>query len=226
MNKLFSKTKEETKEEFNIKYKKCPFSKSIRITLKNENNILVTMPYLCPFKTAREFLYSNFEKLKSYKFDEKKYYKNFKTKFDTLKIIKSDFNEIKTKDKIVYFYYNGDFLSSKIQKAFKEAYLKALKIEAKFYLPSRLEFLANKYNFNYEKIALKNQRTRFGSCSFKNNINLNINLMKYDFDVIDYVLIHELCHTRFKNHSKNFWMQVEKYCPNYKNLRKRLKTSL
>ena len=49
--------------------------------------------------------------------------------------------------------------------------------------------------------------------------------MKYDFDVIDYVLIHELCHTKVKNHSKNFWKEVEKYCPNYKELRKKLKTN-
>ena len=73
------------------------------------------------------------------------------------------------------------------------------------------------------KIAIKNQRTRFGSCSFQNNINLNINLMKYDFDIIDYVLIHELVHTKIKNHSEKFWFEVEKNCPNYKILRKKLK---
>ena len=59
--------------------------------------------------------------------------------------------------------------------------------------------------------------------SFCNNINLNINLMNYDFDVIDYVLIHELVHTKIKNHSEKFWLEVEKNCPNYKILRKKLK---
>lgn len=217
--------KEETIENYRINYKKHPFSKSIKITLKNQGEILVTMPYLCPYKMARAFLMENFEKLKSYKIKVEKYTPQLKTKFDTLKIIESDVLETKIKDKIVCFYYPKylDFNDDKIQKSLKEAYLKAIKIEAKNYLPSRLEFLARKYNFEYGNIALRNQKTRFGSCSFRNNINLNINLMNYDFDVIDYVLIHELCHTRIKNHSAKFWAEVEKYCPDYKNLRKKLK---
>ena len=150
---------------------------------------------------------------------------NLKTKFDTLNIVESNELKIIVKKNIVYFYYpqDKDFNSLEIQNTLKEAYFKAIKIEAKNYLPQRLEFLAKKYNFKYGSVALRNQKTRFGSCSFQNNINLNINLMKYDFDVIDYVLIHELVHTRIKNHSEKFWNEVEKYCPNYKDLRKKLK---
>ena len=219
--------KTETIENYEIKYKKHPFSKSIKISLKKEREILVTMPYLCPYKTARNFLLSNFEKIKSFKIDNKILTPDLKTKFDTLNIIESD--ELKTiaKNNIVNFYYPKEleFTNSKIQTALKEAYFKAIKIEAKNYLPNRLEFLANKYGFKYGSVALRNQKTRFGSCSFQNNINLNINLMKYDFDCIDYVLIHELVHTKIKNHSEKFWLEVEKYCPDYKILRKRLKNN-
>lgn len=222
-----NKEKVETIENFEVKYKKHPFSKNIKITLKKEGEILVTMPIICPYKFARDFLLKNFEKIKSFKIENTFLPQNLKTKFDTLKIIESNELRIVVKNNIVYFYYpnNLDFNTSKIQKLLKEAYLKAVKIEAKNYLPSRLEFLAKKYNFNYNKIALKNQKTRFGSCSYQNNINLNINLMNYDFDCIDYVIIHELVHTKIKNHSKNFWNEVEKYCPNYKELRKKLKIS-
>lgn len=218
-------TKFETIENYKIQYKKHPFSKSIKITLKNESNILVTMPYLCPYRIARNFLMSNFEKIKSFKIENKILTPDLKTKFDTLKIIKSDKIEIKIINNIVHFYYPHDleFDNKEVQKKLKEAYQKALKIEAKNYLPERLAYLARKYNFYYEKVALKNQKTRFGSCSYKNNINLNINLMNYDFDVIDYVLIHELCHTKIKNHSGKFWQEVAKYCPEYKNLRNKLK---
>ena len=219
--------KTETIESFQIKYKKHVFSKSIKITLKKDDFILVTMPYICPYKTAREFLISNFEKIKNFNLNKKIIPQDFKTKFDTLKIIPSD--ELKTikKDRIIHFHYpkSEDFSSNQIQKELSKAYLEALKIEAKNYLVQRLEFLAKKFNFKYNKTSLRNQRTRFGSCSYQNNISLNINLMKYDFDVIDYVLIHELCHTKVKNHSKNFWKEVEKYCPNYKELRKKLKTN-
>lgn len=217
--------KVETIENFEVNFKKHPFSKSIKITLKNEGSILVTMPYLCPYKTARNFLMSNFEKIKTFKMPQKVLASNLSTKFDTLKIIESDCLKTRVENKIVCFYYpkDLDFSDKVIQNELKQAYLKAIKIEAKNYLPSRLALLAEKYGFKYNQVALKNQKTRFGSCSFQNNINLNINLMNYDFDVIDYVLIHELCHTRVKNHSDKFWAEVEKYCPDYKSLRKKLK---
>ena len=216
--------KTEIIDDIEIKYKKHIFSKHIKITLKQERLVLITMPYYCTYKKARDFLLSNLDKIKSFKFSEKIYNEDFKTKFDSLKIIKSDFNKIELKKGIVYLYYSGDFLSKNNQKAFLEAYLKALKIEAKNYLIPRLAFLADKYNFKYNKVALRNQKTRFGSCSYRNNINLNINLMKHDFDCIDYVLIHELVHTKVKNHSKSFWLEVEKCCPNYREIRKKLKS--
>ena len=222
-----NKEKIETIENFEVKYKKHPFSKNIKVSLKNEGQILVTLPILCPYKFARDFLLKNFEKIKAFKIENKILTPNLKTKFDTLKIIES--NELKTiiKNNIVYFYYpnNKDFKCGEIQKALKEAHFKAIKIEAKNYLPQRLEFLAKKYGFSYGKVALRNQKTRFGSCSYQNNINLNINLMNYDFDCIDYVLIHELVHTKIKNHSNKFWLEVEKCCPEYKILRKKLKNS-
>ena len=218
--------KEETIEDYKVQYKKHIFSKSIKITLKKDNLIVVTMPKYCPYKNAREFLLNNFEKIKSFEFKEKIFKPDFKTKFDTIKIIPELEFKTVVKNSIVYFYYpnNLEFSDKKVQKNFKNAYLKALQIEAKNYLPDRIKFLSEKYNLKFNKLALRNQRTRFGSCSFCNNINLNINLMKYDFDVIDYVIVHELCHTKVKNHSKTFWQEVEKYCPDYKNLRKILKT--
>ncbi len=225
-------TKEETIENFKIKYKKHIFSKNIKISLRQNDEILVTMPKFCPYKSGRDFLIQNFDKIKNFRTNlenKKEFLKpNLTTKFETLVIIEDkDSEETKTEVKkgIVYFYYpkSLDFNSNVIQKPLKEAYLKALKIEAKNYLPQRLDYLAEKYGFKYGKISIRNQKTRFGSCSFRNDISLNINLLKYDFDVIDYVLIHELCHTRIKNHSRKFWLEVEKYCPCWRELRKKLK---
>jgi len=223
MNKFL---KEETIEGYNVKYKKHIFSKSIKITLKKDDLVLVTMPKYCPYKTAREFLIDNLEKIKTFEFKDKTYSKDFKTKFDSLKIVEDSEFKTVVKNNTVYFYYPEtiDFSDKNVQKNFKKAYLKALQIEAKNYLPYRIRFLSEKYDLKFNKLALRNQRTRFGSCSYCNNINLNINLMKYDFDVIDYVIVHELVHTKIKNHSADFWQEVEKYCPDYKKLRKMLKT--
>lgn len=72
-------------------------------------------------------------------------------------------------------------------------------------------------------LKFRKNKTRFGSCSGKNSISLNILLMKYPQEVIEYVIIHELAHIKHKNHSKHFWNFVEIYCPNYKELDKMLK---
>ena len=106
-----------------------------------------------------DFLLSNLEKIKSFKIQKKKYSADFKTKFDTLKIIESDVLKTETKKGIVFFYYpkEKDFSNDEIQKALKEAHLKAIKIEAKNYLPDRLLYLSRKHGFVFGKISLRNQ---------------------------------------------------------------------
>lgn len=77
-------------------------------------------------------------------------------------------------------------------------------------LISRLEEMAKIHNFKYAKASIRNQKTKWGSCSAKNNISLNINLIKLPEELRDYVILHELVHTRFKNHSKKFWAELDK----------------
>jgi predicted metal-dependent hydrolase len=73
----------------------------------------------------------------------------------------------------------------------------------------RLNQLAQKYGFTFNRAFIKNQKTRWGSCSNKNNINLNMNLVRLPQELIDYTLLHELVHTRIKNHSPKFWGQMD-----------------
>lgn len=77
-------------------------------------------------------------------------------------------------------------------------------------LVGRLEEMAKIHNFKYARVAIRNQKTKWGSCSSKNNINLNINLARLPDELRDYVILHELVHTRFKNHSKKFWAELDK----------------
>ena len=98
-----------------------------------------------------------------------------------------------------------------------------LRKKAKEYLPKRIEELAKTHKLKYNKLRIKNVKTIWGSCSSKNNINLNLNLMKLRPELIDYVILHELCHTIEKNHSKKFWNLLEKHLPTAKVLRKELK---
>jgi hypothetical protein len=89
-------------------------------------------------------------------------------------------------------------------------------------LIDRLNFLARKYGFSYNRVFIRNQKTRWGSCSNKNNINLNINLVRLPQELIDYTIVHELVHTRVKNHSPKFWNQMDALLGDAKKIDKKL----
>lgn len=82
--------------------------------------------------------------------------------------------------------------------------------QARNTLIGRLEEMAVTHSFKYNKVSIRNQKTKWGSCSAKNNISLNINLVRLPDQLRDYVIMHELIHTRIKNHSKKFWSELDK----------------
>ena len=99
----------------------------------------------------------------------------------------------------------------------------ALAEEALKVIPERVEYFAKVIGVTYGKITVRNQKTRWGSCSSKGNLNFNCLLMLAPPEVLDYVVVHELCHRKQMNHSKAFWLEVEMVLPNYKEVRKWLK---
>lgn len=103
--------------------------------------------------------------------------------------------------------------------------LKSLADRAFAYIPSRVRHFAPLVGVSYGRITIRNQKTRWGSCSGKGNLNFNCLLMLTPPEVIDYVVVHELCHRKEMNHSKRFWGEVEKVIPNYKEMEKWLKTN-
>jgi hypothetical protein len=87
----------------------------------------------------------------------------------------------------------------------------------------RIGELAQLHNFTYNRISIRKQKTRWGSCSSKDNINLNMNLLHLPSELMDYILLHELVHTRVKNHSKDFWDELDTIVPNARNIDQKLK---
>ena len=101
--------------------------------------------------------------------------------------------------------------------------IKKLADKALQHIPKRVSYFAKQIGVTYGKIIIRNQKTRWGSCSSKGNLNFNCLLMLTPPEVIDYVVVHELCHRKEMNHSKAFWAEVEKILSDYKEQIKWLK---
>ena len=117
-----------------------------------------------------------------------------------------------TEDKI--FVKSEDYLNKWLKKQIEKIY------------KERLDYIYNLYQekIPYPKLRIRKMSTRWGVCNRSNNVvTLNSELIKYGIKQIDYVIVHELSHFIYFDHSKNFWLQVSKYCKDYKEIRKTLK---
>jgi predicted metal-dependent hydrolase len=101
--------------------------------------------------------------------------------------------------------------------------VKLLTTRAKRIIPQRVRYYADIIGVSYGRITIRMQKTRWGSCSSQGNLNFNCLLMLAPEDIIDYVVVHELCHRKEMNHSPRFWAEVEKVIPDYKEKRRWLK---
>ena len=106
---------------------------------------------------------------------------------------------------------------------FTESEVRLMADKAMKVIPERVEYFSKLMGVTYGRITIRNQKTRWGSCSSKGNLNFNCLLMMTPPEVIDYVVVHELCHRKEMNHSKQFWSEVEKVLPDYKKAEKWLK---
>jgi len=109
------------------------------------------------------------------------------------------------------------------KKAIKKAVQEFYKKKAEEVIHDRLQFFNEHYNLKYNRITFRNQKTRWGSCSSAKNLNFNYRLMMAPIEIIDYVVVHEMCHLKYMNHSAAFWKFVAEKMPNHKELRKWLK---
>ena len=159
-----------------------------------------------------------------------------KSKRKTLSIQVIDSNTIKvrapywmTKKEIQgYIDKNEAWIRDKLEKAkadeavtenirgLSELELEELARKACEVISKRVEHYAPIVGVTYGKITIRNQKTRWGSCSSKGNLNFNVALMRVPLEILDYVVVHELCHRIYLNHSKDFWNEVGKVLPDYK----------
>ncbi len=133
-------------------------------------------------------------------------------------VVKIHDNEI-----LVFCPIQKDIKDKEIQQMIRWGIETAWRKEANKYIPVRLGELAITNGFKFSRISIKNNKSRWGSCSGTNNINLSLHLMRLPRHLSDYVMLHELVHTVHKNHSKKFWSHLDTITGNAKALDKELK---
>ena len=220
-----------TDEEFGeIVVKKRSLAKTVSLKIAPDGRIQITMPPYAPLLAAKALIKTSRKQIRELvsQYREKlSYTKNQQigkshhlliqttTKPSSVKIvgtqILAEINEAESVESAA----NQQLIRSKI--------LIALRKEAKSYLPRRLSFLAKEHGFSFTRSKITHSSSRWGSCSSSGTISLNIGMMNLPFELIDYVIIHELCHTRHMNHSTKFWDEVAKFDSHYKMHRNELK---
>lgn len=106
---------------------------------------------------------------------------------------------------------------------YTEEEIRTLAKKAKEVIPQKVQYYANEIGVDYGRITIRSQRTRWGSCSGKGNLNFNCLLMLMPEEILDSVIVHELCHRRYMNHSAEFYAEVERVFPAYQQCRRWLK---
>lgn len=219
-----------------VRVRKSKRSKNVSISIKPNRGITLTIPYFLSYKHGlnvlarkKSWILKHLPKIEAIENNKTLFTEEsiFKTSKRSLLIYKNDTPSVKgkiTSDEIIIFYpENKNIESVEIQEQIRTIIIKALRSEAKEYLPTRTAELAKKLNFSYNKIFIKNNKTLWGSCSGKNNINLNLHLMLLPKQLVDYVIIHELCHTVEKNHGDGFWRLMDSILGDSKKWSKELK---
>jgi len=199
-------------------------SRRIRLSVKSDGEIVVSMPRSVQYQDAIRFAESKTDWIVK---QQSKIRAGltlfapescFRTRFHKLAITKGNtdkvYNRVGNGVIQIFIPERINHEQPKIQEFIKKTLVDVMRWEAKIYLPKRLKELAEKHGFKYQNVSIKNASTRWGSCSSANNINLNLHLMRVPEHLIDYVLLHELAHTVVKNHGEKFWLLLEQCYPN------------
>ena len=197
--------------------------RTISLIINSNGELIVRAPINCPMSKIEKFINEKADWIikKKNLFSEHNFYSPLKFEGneylyllgDRYNIILADSTRVRVK---------GDIIEIPKLDA-RSKLLRFLSRTAKRYISKRVEYIAGLFKLKYKCISITSAHTRWGSCSYNNKLNFTYKLIMCPKEVIDYIIVHELCHTIEKNHSKNFWSKVKTILPNYKSYEKWLK---
>ncbi len=213
-------------------------SKRLRIAVKPSGEVFVSIPWLFSFSRGEAFLEEKRDwvirtQLKLEKLGHKKLPLQAGTLFSSrnyiYQLLPRETDQVQVhfrhEEKSVAIVYPpmASLQQPEIQAKIKLKIEGVLRYEAKRYLPVRTRELANQLGYTFKAVTIKNNKTNWGSCSSLKNINLNLHLMRLPDRMIDYIVVHELVHTKIPNHGPDFKETLKRYFPDAAELDKALK---
>jgi predicted metal-dependent hydrolase len=206
-------------------------SKSIRLSFDDKGTIKVSIPTWVPYQAGVAFVRQRVEWIIKHRPATQSLFTTGDKigKAHHMSLVgdpKVKSVQVRLKDSVIVVKFPSTVPASdsSVQTAAERGAKKALWEEAERLLPIRLQSLADLHSFSYKSIEVKQLKTKWGSCNQNHEITLNYYLMQLPWHLIDYVLIHELVHTEYLNHSTGFWERFEQSLPGAKKIRRELKT--
>lgn len=192
--------------------------KSLRIHIARDNRVIVRAPINCSLKMVQEFVF----KYRSWIEEKLSLRKNLQISYregDSVLLFGKPYfirtGMAKIADGVLYLPENN-----------RDAHFKKLLCElTQTVMGERVERLCKRYGFSYSQMKISSARSFWGTCSKTGVIRFTFRTAFLSMELCEYVALHELCHTRYFNHSKEFWREVEKYMPNWRIYRDKLKAS-
>lgn len=212
-----------------ILFAKRKGTRSIRLSMKGDGTIRVSVPYGVPELLAKRFVLQKREWILEHLkptivlHDGQHIGKNHMLTIQTGSSTRAHTKVTDTAIRVT-LPLGQTKESTESQKTIRKACEKALLAEAERLIPQRVEAISKQCGITYTTVTVKKLKSRWGACDNRNNLSFNTYLIQLEWELIDYVICHELAHTLHHHHQVSFWELVEKLYPTYKNARKLLKT--
>jgi len=197
--------------------------RGLKITIKPFSGVKVIYPHFVSFETAGKFVEDKMGWIRRQQERINKFENRltlfrtdtvFRTKDHVLSMGTHEKSTIQAiiKNHVIRINYPvyASVEDLRIQRVIRRAILAALKLEAVKYLPAMTDKLAREFGFSYGQVSMRNNKTRWGSCSGSNRISLNIHMMRLPQHLQEYIILHELCHTVHRHHQKPFWLLLDR----------------
>lgn len=204
-------------------------NRNLRLSVKHDDQIRVSIPAWAPYRVGLDFVRSREGWIRSQQVPRgllehgqavgKAHHLEFVSKAGLSK----PSSRLQSSAVVVTHPADLPHSSPAVQSEAEKACIRALRVQAERLLPQRLAALSAKHGFDYNKVSIKRLKSRWGSCDQDKNIVLNLFLMQLPWDLIDYVLLHELTHTVVMKHGPEFWQVMSKILPSIKEKRRQLR---